>query len=800
MTSKALTSQTSVKFDPYLHNGLWNIRSCMKITVIIFILHLLAAPAVYISCFYNIKNHIASTPSESILVIAAIATGVAGALGIFIAFMNFGSLYNKNKSDMYLSAPLSMKQRFFSDYLSGLVSYIVPFIAAQIPSLILIAVGHFGFDGKKFTIIEKISDERIIETSYICEFFGEYFPAYCRIAVGGILAMIMLYTLTVLIMTCCGTLFDGIVHTVLINVFSFLAVYCSFNTVYDSDYSFMVNFNKQFMHILAWTSPAGAVITLVTGLGENLFAYKSVPLWSWAAGVIVFIAITFAAAYYLYKKRRAEQLSKPIVFRWIYGLMMTLVLCFVIAYFLKEQYLKNYVFEKQFFTVLLCSFMGYLICEIVSNRGLKKLWKGAVRFAVSFAAISVCFAVVISTRFFGVEYYVPSADEVEKIYLGYNGIYSGYSDDINTYFSYYGGDGSDGRVYVIEDRDNIENIIAAQNSIVATIKNAAKNSGISDWYSWNYENEEPLASRDISVCCELKNGKRVTRKYDFVNAEAIQYLMKIDISEEFKQQTAEHLKNSFIPFNELLEEFRRQANYALEDPTAVSVNLSITSPMSLSSCGTGKVMPMTEKFYNELRDALVNDIINRTADEYFTPCSDRKYTITVGGVFNDYHINGCYDETLKVLAAYNCFEGLGTGSDDILDESITLPTRTIKICKGTLDYRAAASWLAYCKKENMTNREYSELVNGDSNVQKSIIHYSDDLRTLFEVMQFRYVTDELVYRIMINGESYYIPPEYSDIAERVYNSAENPNNYPEGTNIYYSIGAQSEGINAHEID
>ena len=150
LTAKALTLQTSAEYEPSVHNGLWNVRNCMKFSVIIFILHLIAAPSILISAIYNITNHIDSTPSESTYFIAAGATFFAGALGILIAFMNFGCLYNKNKADMYLSAPLSMKQRFFSDYLSGLASYMIPFIAAQIPTLILFAVGHFGFDGKEF--------------------------------------------------------------------------------------------------------------------------------------------------------------------------------------------------------------------------------------------------------------------------------------------------------------------------------------------------------------------------------------------------------------------------------------------------------------------------------------------------------------------------------------------------------------------------------------------------------------------------------------------------------------------------
>ena len=477
MTAKASTAQTSAKYEPSVHNGLWNVRNCMKFSVIIFILHLIAAPSILISAIYNITNHIDSTPSESTYIVAAGAIFFAGALGILIAFMNFGCLYNKNKADMYLSAPLSMKQRFFSDYLSGLASYIIPFIAAQIPTLILFAVGHFGLDGKEFTYFLEGVNGKDAEYHYVCDFFGKEFPYYGRFAVGGIIAMIMLFTLTVLILTCCGTLFDGIVHTVLINFFSPFAFALTFDTIYKAD--FMLDLNRFFYPIIAWTSPAGAVAMLIMAIGDNLYSYNAIPFWEWSIGVIANIAVTFALAYHFYKKRRAEQITKPIVFRWIYSLMMILGLCFAIIVSVNLDLISvEGKFDKKFFTVVFVTFLIYMLCEIISNRELKNLWKGAVRYVITFAAYTACIALVFSTRFFGVEYYVPSPDEVEKIYLGYCGAYY---DNIYNTFDYYGGDGSDGSVLVIEDRDSIENIIAAQRISASVRKTALKNGGTDGW-------------------------------------------------------------------------------------------------------------------------------------------------------------------------------------------------------------------------------------------------------------------------------------------------------------------------------
>lgn len=789
MTAKALTLQTSGKYAPSVHNGLWNVRSCAKIILIIAVLHLIAAPAVLISAMYNITNCISSRPSESVIYIAAGATLFAGALGILIAFMNFGCLYNKNKADMYLSAPLSMKQRFLSDYLSGLASYIIPFIAAQIPTLILFAVGHFGFDGKEFTLIEVINGEPI-ESQYTCYFFGVIFPKYCRIAVGGILAMIMLYTLTVLVMTCCGAFFDGIVHTVLINVFSFFAFLLTYAAFYSAD--FIMDLNRFFFPMISWTSPAGAIAMLVVGAADsdmNMFDYVNVPLWEWALGVIANIAVTFALAYHFYRKRRAEQITKPIVFRWIYSLMMTLMLITVITGFFHSEFIVGFVNKKHIFTVLFVAFLAYMLLEIISNRGLKKLWKGAVRFALTAAACIACITLLISTRLFGAEYYVPSADDVEKIYLGYGGTYS---ENIYPNFTYYSGDGSDGSVFVIEDRDNIENIIAAQQISASVEKNAVENGGTNGWLEWLRENSEPYQIRDFSVCCVLKSGRRVTRAYRIVTSETAKYLMNIDDSDEYKKQAAQNLKNRFIPYNELYEERIRDEEMwgNLGGVENVSVDLYLYTPVNLSGYyGAGaKKVKMNESFYNELRDAIAADRANLTADEYYRPCSDRKYSLCINGVFWGLEVDGSWTETMKVLAAHNCFESLNDEMDEILDESNTEFTRTIGIRKNCYSSETGTSSVLYCTKEGISTGEYlNDMENGNNS--RYVIHCSEDLRRLFEVMQFRYVTDEVLYCIDINGNLYPIPPEYSDIAERVFDSAENLNDYPEGTAIYYGIGA-----------
>ncbi len=793
MTSKALN-----KYSPSVHNGYWNIKTCRKYSLIFLLLHLLGAPAMLINMMYNITNHISNTPSESVLYIAGGATALAGALGIIVAFTNFRYLFNKNQVDMSLSAPLSMKQRFLSDYLSGLVSYILPFLASQIPSVILFAVGLIGYDGHEFTLLKTNSLGEEWLSPYICESFGKALPAYGRLFIGGILLMIMLYTLTVLVTVCSGTLFDAVAQTILLNgaIPAFLIIL--FERVFRE--RFMLDFSKPYLHILSWTSPAGGLLMLICGIGyENVYDYSAVPILSWAAGVIVFSAAVFALAYCFYKKRRAEDVSKPLVFRGVYAVMITLMLFTAEIIFFGPDMDMIKQFDKYFFGVLAVGFGIYMLFEIISNRGLKKLWRGAVRFVSTLAVFLICINVINTTRCFGAEFNMPEADEVETVYLGYGGVYNEFP---NISFTYFGADEAWG-AFVIKDRNNIENILNAQNDIIAAMKEAlGNNKDKDDLYNGYWENilldsDVPYAYTYLTACHELKSGIRQTKCFPVMTAEAVRCLMNVETSEEYKVQAAEFIKEDFPPYDELAESRKTQAEFMgkADDPEQRGVYIYVSDPLNnvvYQAMVDKRIKKFVDKgFYEEFRDALAADIVNRTAAEYLTPCTERSYNIYISGLAS-WEIDGSFTETLKVLAEHGCLDGIEADIDYILDEENyingSIPKMSITISENTFDN--SVSRVLHCQKIGMSNTEYFDKYVLDKG--RYVIHYSDELKELFSVMQSKYVTDELCYTISLNGNSFIIPPEYSEIAEKVFLSSEDKDKYAENTSLYYGIGAAVE--------
>ncbi|MGN0676069.1 MAG: hypothetical protein ACI4KG_09975, partial [Oscillospiraceae bacterium] len=137
MTATAST-KSAKKISPALHNFLCNIKDSRKMAIIITILHLVAVPAVLISIIASIYTfHGYEYYVDVYLVIAVLTTALAGFLGIFTALDSFKCLHDKSIVDMKLALPMTATQRFFSNFLSGLFTYLAPFLAVQVISLLL---------------------------------------------------------------------------------------------------------------------------------------------------------------------------------------------------------------------------------------------------------------------------------------------------------------------------------------------------------------------------------------------------------------------------------------------------------------------------------------------------------------------------------------------------------------------------------------------------------------------------------------------------------------------------------------
>lgn len=774
MTTKASTKSN---YSPVIHNGLYNAKLNSKFSVLIFALNLLGIPLVLINTMYNLSAGKDTIPDDSFIVVAAGAIFLSGIFGIVIAMVNFRYLYNKNQVDMCLSQPLSMKQRFFSDYLSGLASYIIPFVLSQIFTGILLLVGHLAYDGRTFAIKDYYGLELY---SYTCTFFEDIAAYIGRIIFSGIFIMLMLYTITVLVNVCCGSICEAILYNVLLNA----AVPGVIYLMYDND-PFGINLSYAVTDLLCCTSPAGGLAELILCGTDRYTYFTAANLWVWLAAYIAVTAVVFILAYFLYKKRRAEQVSTPFVFRGLYSFIITLALIGLLSFF-------YHIFEKIEATAIIVSAAVYILLEIASRRGLKKIWQGIIRYAVTAGAFIGLVFIADKTFFFGMITRVPEASSVEKVYIGYGGIYNTYNGHLFEHYNNIADKINNNEICTITDPANIQCIVNAHQSIVDRYaEGKSKDNYYRTYDVWNA----------ISISYELKNGTRLTRHYEGFTFDTVDAIKALDISEEYKQYYADDIlsKLNSENYNEVvsLKEFDHNNNNDAYDPIYDSRPL-------ISAFGSDERVGVPEEFYCALGNALARDIMSRNADNYFTP-SEKNYWFAIEYArknedTNDnyyvssiaFNLNDSWTETTRLLKEYGYLDNNGYKNDYYADaEKFQQVQIEIKIC------RPEAYPEAYEKNTVYAGGSYNT-----SEIQgRYVLEDSRELEDVLAVMQEAYITEKPCYTIVVSGKLYVIPPEYSEAAEKLYNISLDPTGYGENYSFYYGRGiVDTEGREFVEPD
>lgn len=728
------------KYDPFVHNIYTNIKANTKVIIVAFIFHLFAVPLLLINIMYNIISQHGLTLSESIQILAIVISFIAIMLGVICTFTNFRYLYDKKQVDTALLLPLSSKQKFLSDFLSGVLSSIIPFIASGVFTAVLMIIGLIGFDGKEFSYYD--SYQECYKTFTCTIFCDDLLPIIAKCFLLGIFMIVMLQALTVLTIVCCGTLDSAAIHTFLINLFiPFFITLLYYNEFADH---FFVDLQRQFCSLIGWTSPVGTLISMYFHFASSEISYAEIII-----GNMIFSIIYLGAAYFLYQKRRAEHVSKPLVFKGFYAVTITLALWTAItAIFGSEVNFYNSS-AKSLLMYAFVTFCAYMLFEIIARRGLKGVWKGAVRYIVTTAAFLSFIVIINYTRCFGIEFKVPEADKVDKIYISYRGTFSDlpwYRGNIENNLDEYG-------VYVLEDEENIKRVINAHRSITENIKKEYPmgkkifTNEQSEYYSSNISNY-------FTVYYKMKNGSTLSRQYDVITTDAFEYMAEVEISDEFLKQSAD-MSKEYI-YEEFCEFYYEMTYYFGDEPVIIVNNRKNTTPTGDSNC-----YALTEDFYNSFFECLREDILDYTKEEYFTPFSDKLYTVYIPPIEYLY-IDGSFDRTLKLLAENNMLKNV--------DISEMLDNNNLRISISKDKFTGSAEAAIWGNNNNINESALTDFLN--SNQIKYIVNYSEELEQLLKVMQQRYFSTEPCYTLAINGTEFYIPEQYSEIAEKVFNTAD----------------------------
>lgn len=656
--------------------------------------------------------------AEMFAALSFIFTGIAVLSGIVIAIHNFSYLHKKHETDTYMAFPLSDRQRFFCDYFSGLLCYIIPMIIAGIICVIISFVAMATVEDYQYSLLG----------TYGFSLAGIVAKAYFM----AIVCMTALYTLSVLACTLCGSLFETALNTVIVNgiipgmiaLVSFIA----FNQVVG------INVSNIMLPLLSKTSPLGAVISFFTDVSLiNYDVFELLYVLKFSLWLIIFTAGYAALSYFLYKKRKAEDVAKPYVFKAFYYIVITCMTFAICAVIPSEA-------DFLFFPMLLVAAVVYLIFEAITNRGLKNFKFSALR-CVSTIAVSLLVIALLNNPWgFGAATRVPKVSSVKSVTVDYLGVVK----------DYYHGEES----ITFKDEKAIEIIVGLHEDIVERTDFKENYDGPFD-YNFYYGLENTY-----TITYKLKNGSTFTRSYSLTRDD-IYVLTQLEALEEYPQQITEVFRKELNDMNEIY--FNTILGYS-----NVVVTDNYASNYASYSCSPDEF----EDIADELSKAIEADLSERTLEEIRNPKTPYGY-FPIGNTRIYVYEND--ERIVSVLKKYNLFdltpqEYLSENPEEVLiDEVNRFNTEEQK--KYSRITSAVNSDLTY----------YSFVYNIDEVTDE---YYDLQKEILLNVVPYSF--DKGEHYFIMNQESsliWFVPSDYADEAQALYDLGkqyyqnEHPENY-----------------------
>lgn len=723
MTSTALINNQSKKINfhtPFWANFYMNLKSLKKILIVMCVLHILGLPLLFITSISETIDEDFSM--YGFIPLSVCCTVCALFCGFIIALNSFDYLYKKSKVDMIYSLPLTIKQRFLSDYFSGLCAYTIPYIITVILILIIHALSCFGFD--KW---EEYNNQNHI-TTYLL-----------KIAIGGLLILIMFYTLTVLVTSCCGSMFEAITYNIFVNGLIPGVITVFFLVFFDNLYG--INVDEYLLRYVSNSSPIGACI----GIFENIES-DIIQLMKWYLLTLIADVVYFFIAYFLYSKRKAEDVSKPFVFKAFYYITMTTITFIIIALMIYSDD-TDYILP-----MLLISAIVYFICEVISNRGFKGFGWSILRYIATVCGVVVLCLILKGTKGFGIENRVPSINSIKSVSISYNGIYSNEE--------YYGYPYEKNEV-TFSDKETIQTIIDFHKDAVENrFKTYIPEDGSLNYY-YDYEIVSSAVRPDdcsdyynyISINYNTKLGGKISREYK-VSFE--QYMMLKDLSLK-----KEYIEKNVLSFKESLLNSYRGSDFYYDyyyksnnnNPTIPVENRNYyISEESKIKINYKEYDNLTYAQIMELVECYAKDLQNRTLDDILTPNDTYCY-------LNDYVIFSSYENTIKFLT----------------ENKLTPPTLQAELqAYNSYDSGYYGDCILYSPDDiTCVGGDYYTSINGYRATNRKYLTVNNSLLELLEVAQPNYVTTDECYILRFNGNMFVIPKEHTALAEKIYNGSSN---------------------------
>lgn len=559
-------------------------------------------------------------------VIASIAFILSLGMGFVIPMVNFRYLYNKSLVDMNYSLPLNNRQRFFADYSSGLITYVVPFLIGGIVALIVLLIGSC-----------------CVEMGYVMDFIYDMVRIFFIMIIG----LILLYTISVFAITFAGSTFEALFSIAAVNVMIPLFIYITWGNIVSAAHFGLTESSVTKNYTFFTTSPIGVLGFFITYLDDYYMPHSYISsgavydlteytfmdsmYFNFIIRSLIFIAVIIAITFLLYKHRKAEDVSKPYVYKAFYYIIMSAAVYSIVTI------MKMTSIKSGLIAALIISGIIWFVMEVIRRRGFKRFWTAIISFAAASAAVIGIIKVIELTDGLGRAKYIPSSLLVSDIEI-----------------EIWGYDVADNAV-ILHDKKIIDDAIRLNREIIDRHFEPDKYSYVlSDYrlsdddrlYSETKEKNYDLDIADIRMIYYTKGGSAIVRQYKVPSEMLTDISCDIYTDKEFAEnKTKEIYYNSLRregdPIDYIDENHADYCNFEFRDKLDVSKSIEL-------SVEEGK----------ELTEAIRRDYTAMTAEEF----KNAEFYSYIGDII----INSACHESLRFMDEHN-IAYKKTGSE-LLDE------------------------------------------------------------------------------------------------------------------------------------
>ncbi len=393
------------------------LRGNGKYGIVMAILAFLGIPMITGAFAMAVYTSASTVPYESnpiaAIALGTVHTSIVAFTGFIAAILSFAECYSRTRVDYIHALPLTGRQRFWSEYLGGLLVYLAPMIVSMgIGLCLLLGIGAItDFEHTSITI-----------TQYQTVILYYYLPA----CLGLLLLMWLYYTLTVLVISCCGTLFECLgailfgnaiipaVHTAILLVISHTTDALPFASTWKSigltsplgGLAYLLSFFCYTLPKYLGDTDSSFIGYTVTGSDEN--SWVLLPFLHWIVLVVLVTLFWLWISSRLFVARRAQHVGKPFVYLGLYHLLLTaltvLILCPLV---LGEASVSLFV--------LALSATVYLVIEVIRKRGFARFFLTILAYAGTVIGTVLAYFAFSLGMSPGLEVYLPNTGSISNV-------------------------------------------------------------------------------------------------------------------------------------------------------------------------------------------------------------------------------------------------------------------------------------------------------------------------------------------------------------------------------------------------